>query len=79
MASALELWAASALIETIERQCRDAIHSQQEEMILRDLVVRACRAFGIATIAERDPNVLAFPATRPLSRLRGDGEGSSNG
>lgn len=49
----LQIVAASALVETLEKQCRDGIHSEPEEMRIRSLVVRACRAFEMPTIAER--------------------------
>lgn len=49
----LQKCAASALIETIERQCRDGIHSFDEEQRLRVLVVRACNAFEMPTLGER--------------------------
>jgi len=50
----LQLVAASALIETIEKQCRDGIHPEAEEMRLRELIAKACHAFKIPTIAERE-------------------------
>lgn len=51
----LQTIAASALIETIEKQCRDGIHNEQEEMRLRQLTVKACRVFEMPSLAERPP------------------------
>lgn len=74
--SLLQIVAASALIETIEKQCRDAIHSEQEEMRLRRMVVNACHAFKVPTLAERRPaNDSSFDAQLELvaSVLNADG------
>lgn len=77
--SLLQKIAASALVETIERQCRDALHSEQEEMRLRRIVAQAISAFDIGLPCHRAANDSSFDAqlaqmeevlnpTRPLVR-----------
>lgn len=48
-----QLMAASALIVTLERIASSGVLSEQDEMDARRLIIRACRAFQIDTIAER--------------------------
>lgn len=55
------LLAASALIETLEKQCATGLHTEQEEMRLRILIARACRAFELPSISEREfSNVISL-------------------
>ena len=48
-----QLLAASALIVTLERIASAGILAESDEADIRRLIVRACRAFEIPTIAER--------------------------
>lgn len=59
----LQKIAASALVETIERQCRDEIHGEQEEMRLRRIVAQAISAFEMPLPCHRSANDSSFDET----------------
>lgn len=53
MANLQELLAASALILTCEKIASSGVLCQADEMDLRVLIVRSCKAFEIDRLAER--------------------------
>jgi hypothetical protein len=58
-----QLIAASALITTCEKILRSGVLPEGDEQNLRELIVKCCRAFEIAPLAE-----CAVPASRPIVR-----------
>ena len=54
-----QLLAASALIITLERIASSGILPENDEADIRRMIVRACRAFEIPTIAERPVELAA--------------------
>jgi hypothetical protein len=59
MANLREQLAASALIVTCEKICKSGVLPEREELILRVLIVDACKAFEISPAWECE--VIPFP------------------
>lgn len=64
MASLQELLAASAMASALQKIISSGILPEAQEMDLRLLVVRSCRAFAIPTIAEVPAEPLRFELMR---------------
>jgi hypothetical protein len=63
-----QLLAASAMVITLERIASSGVLSDTDEMETRLLIVRACRAFQIPSIAERS-NVVELVDHDPEYRI----------
>lgn len=64
MATLQELLAASAIIVSLERIASSGILPEGQETEIRLLICRACRAFSIPTVAERQAEPLRFELLR---------------